>query len=122
MKCLRRRQRSAHARAALWILLLAPLALAFPRILAAQAGPAGSIHGTVLDPSGGAVANAAVQATPAAGTTALTATTNATGAYNLNNVPAGTYTIAGHVDGFRSRMKRTWSWLPRAAPCSSTSR
>ncbi len=32
MKFLRRRQRSAHARAALWILLLASLALVFPRL------------------------------------------------------------------------------------------
>ncbi|RDJ93242.1 carboxypeptidase regulatory-like domain-containing protein, partial [Lacticaseibacillus rhamnosus] len=71
-------------------MLLAPLslALASSSLLAAQAGPAGSIHGTVLDPSGGAVANAAVQVASAAGM-ALTATTNATGAYNLNNVPAG---------------------------------
>ncbi len=100
MKFLRRRQRSAHARAALWILLLASLALVFPRILAAQAGPTGSLHGTVLDPSGGAVANASVQVIPSGGTTALTTTSNATGGYNLNNPPAGTYTVQVSVTGF----------------------
>ena len=78
MKCLGGRPRSAHGRGALWILLVAPLALAllWPSLLAAQGG-AGSIHGTVLDPSGGAVANAGVQVTPAAGGTALMSTTNA---------------------------------------------
>ena len=106
MKCLRLRPPSVHAPAALCVLLLAPLALApaSSSLLAAQAGPAGSIHGTVLDPSGGAVANAAVQVAPAAGT-ALTATTNATGAYNLNNVPAGTYTIQVNVTGFAPYQK-----------------
>jgi hypothetical protein len=99
MKCPRRRPRSPHARPALWVLLFASLALACPMLLAAQAGPAGSIHGTVLDPSGLAVPNATVQVAPAAGTP-LTATTNATGAYNLNNVPAGTYTIQVNVTGF----------------------
>ena len=106
MKFLRRRQRSAHARAALWILLLAPLAFAFPSLLAAQAGPAGSIHGTVLDPSGFAVANAPVRVTTAAGTV-LMATSNATGAYNLNNVPAGTYTIQVNVTGFAPYAKES---------------
>src|SRR5579862_1088269 len=100
MKFLRRRQRSTHARAAQWILLLAALALVFPRFLAAQAGPTGSLHGTVLDPSGGAVANASVQVIPSGGTTALTTTSNATGGYNLNNLPAGTYTVQVSVTGF----------------------
>ncbi len=103
MKCLRSKPRSTHARAGLWVLLLAPLALAialaYPSLLAAQGGPAGSIHGTVLDPSGLAVANATVQVVPATGAP-LMATTNATGAYNLNNVPAGTYTVQVNVTGF----------------------
>lgn len=102
MKCLTRGPRSIHAQAGLWVLMLAPLALAlaYPSLLGAQAGPAGSIHGTVLDPSGLAVPNAPVQVTPAAGGTALMATTNATGAYNLNNVPGGTYTVQVNVTGF----------------------
>jgi hypothetical protein len=101
MRCLRRRPLSAHAPLALWVLLFAPLALAlvYPSLLAAQAGPAGSIHGTLLDPSGGAVTRATVQVVSAAGAT-LTATTNGTGGYNLNNVPAGTYTIQVNVTGF----------------------
>ena len=106
MKCLRLRPPSVRAQTALWVLLLVPLALASASssLLFAQAGPAGSIHGTVLDQSGGAVPNAAVEVVPAAGT-ALTATTNATGAYNLNNVPAGTYTIQVNVVGFAPYQK-----------------
>ncbi len=104
MKFARRRARSGPVQAALRGLLLAPLALACASLLAAQAGPAGSIHGTVLDPSGLAVPNAAVQVAPAAGA-AFTATTNATGAYNLNNVPAGSYTIQVNATGFAPYQK-----------------
>ena len=104
MKSMRRRPRPARTRAVLWVLLFACLTFASSSVLAAQTGPAGSIHGTVLDPSGLAVANAAVQVTSAAGTP-LTATTNATGAYNLNNVPAGTYTVQSTVTGFAPYQK-----------------
>jgi hypothetical protein len=104
MKSMRRRPRPARTRAVLWVLLFACLTFASSSVLAAQTGPAGSIHGTVLDPSGLAVANAAVQVASAAGTP-LTATTNATGAYNLNNVPAGTYTVQSTVTGFAPYQK-----------------
>jgi len=98
------RRHSTHARAALWFLLLAPLALACPSLLSAQA--TGSIHGTVLDPSGFAVSNAAVKATPATGA-AANVTTSATGAYNMNNLPTGTYTIDVTVTGFAPYKKES---------------
>ena len=108
------RRHSTQARAALWFLLLAPLALACPSLLSAQA--AGSIHGTVLDPSGFAVSNAAVKATPATGAP-VNATTSATGAYNMNNLPAGTYTIDVTVAGFAPYKKESVvvTGLPRGS-------
>ena len=110
--------------AALWILLLASLALVFPRILAAQAGPTGSLHGTVLDPSGGAVANASVQVIPSGGTTALSRRrSNATGGYNLNNVPAGNVHGAESLSaGFAAFERDMVAVGAGRATCSWTSR
>ncbi len=93
-------QRLGHARIAASVSLVVLVALLGPSWLAAQTGAPGAIHGTVLDPSGLAVPNASVQATPTAGGAPFKATTTATGAYNLNNVPAGTYTIDVTAMGF----------------------
>lgn len=98
MKLLKPRQGPIRARTAAHVVAL--LALVSPSLLLAQGGANGTIRGTVLDPSGLAVPNATVQATPDAGGTPLSAKSNATGAYNLNNLPAGTYTIDATAMGF----------------------
>jgi hypothetical protein len=74
------------------------LALVFVTRLPAQTAT-GTLRGTLLDPSGGAVPNATVQATSATGQMAM-AKTNSTGAYELSNLPAGPYTIDITVSGF----------------------
>lgn len=94
------RQRRSHIRIVPFVLLVTFLAFVAPGLVVAQTAAPGSIHGTVLDPSGLAVPNATVQATPAAGGNPVQATSNATGAYNLTNLPPGTYTINVTAMGF----------------------
>jgi Carboxypeptidase regulatory-like domain len=94
--CIPVRQSARCARSSMLLLLLG---LAFANRLPAQTGTTGSLHGTVQDPSGGALPNAPVRATSAAGQIS-SATTNSTGAYELNNLPAGPYTIEVTVTGF----------------------
>jgi hypothetical protein len=67
--------------------------------LPAQTGGTGSLHGTVLDPAGGAVRNAPVQAISAAGQT-NTVNSDATGGYEFANLAPGPYTIEVTVQGF----------------------
>jgi hypothetical protein len=85
-----------HIRVALVLAVLASLAGA-QNILAQTA--TGSLHGQVVDPSGAAVPNAPIHLTAPAGQT-LTASTNATGAYELNNLAPGKYTVEVTVKGF----------------------
>jgi hypothetical protein len=53
----------------------------------------GRISGTVKDPTGAAVPNAAVAVTNKATNLVRTATTDESGFYTVTNLPAGTYTI-----------------------------
>jgi hypothetical protein len=90
------RRCAAHA----WMAtLIVSLGLACPILLSAQTAGVGSLRGTIVDPSGGAVPNATVQATSATGEISK-ATTNATGAYQLNNLAVGAYTVDVTVAGF----------------------
>jgi len=66
-----------------------------------QSVSTGTITGTVTDPSGAAVAGAAVTLTNLATSTSRTATTNETGRYVLANVEPGTYTLTINKAGFR---------------------
>jgi hypothetical protein len=62
----------------------------------------GDLVGTVLDATGGAVANAAVEtANEATGLKASTRT-NASGEYRFTNLPAGSYTLSASATGFAS--------------------
>jgi len=81
---------------ALAVALLLSLTGAQP--LMAQGG-AGSLRGQVVDPSGGAVANASVKVTTPGGQT-LTTATNASGGYELRELAAGKYTVEVTVRGF----------------------
>lgn len=73
--------------AALALLTLCSL-LAF-----AQSSATGSLTGTVLDPTGAAVAGATVTVRSTATNEELTATTNDQGTFNVPVLPAGTYTV-----------------------------
>ncbi|HTZ72622.1 MAG TPA: carboxypeptidase regulatory-like domain-containing protein [Candidatus Aquilonibacter sp.] len=60
---------------------------------------AGSLRGTVTDPSGAAIVGASVIATSTTGVPS-TATTNTQGAYELRGLPPGTYEIKVSARGF----------------------
>jgi hypothetical protein len=60
----------------------------------------GSLNGSVVDPSGAAVAGATVTATNAAINVSETATTQKTGFYQIFNLPIGIYTVKITHEGF----------------------
>jgi hypothetical protein len=60
----------------------------------------GSLNGTVVDPSGAAVAGATVTATDAAINVTSTATTSGNGYFQIFNLPIGTYVVKVSRDGF----------------------
>lgn len=61
----------------------------------------GTITGTVVDPAGGVVANATVQATNTATAGVYSAATSATGNYTIAQLPAGTYELSVTAPGFK---------------------
>jgi hypothetical protein len=67
--------------------------------VAAQQGTA-TLRGTVTDPSGGAVAGVTVTVTSSSGQT-NTATTNATGAYEVRGLDGGSYQVSAQAAGFQ---------------------
>jgi hypothetical protein len=62
----------------------------------------GGITGTILDSSGGAVADAEVVATGVESHTVYTTTSTSTGAYRFSNLVLGTYNIAVTSKGFKT--------------------
>ena len=60
----------------------------------------GSLNGTVVDPSGAAVAGATVTATNAAINVTATTTTQGTGFFQIFNLPIGTYVVKIGREGF----------------------
>ena len=68
----------------------------------AQSGNAGSIHGTVTDPTGAVIPNAAVHLTnPESGLDRST-TSDASGQFTFSNIPFNPYQIAVSANGFGS--------------------
>ena len=67
---------------------------------------AGSLHGTVTDPSGAAVSGAAVIAITPDGQ-AKTTTTNRTGAYEITGLAPGKYTVTVSAAGFSDSRRTT---------------
>jgi hypothetical protein len=65
----------------------------------------GAIAGTVLDSSGGVVADATVTATGADTGAVYKTTTTSTGAYRLSNMQVGTYNVSVSSTGFRTEQK-----------------
>jgi hypothetical protein len=83
--------------------LLPLLALVFAALSApAQSGSAGAVRGTVTDPSGAVIPNAAIQLTDKVSGFDRTTTTDATGQFIFSNVPFNPYTIDVSAKGFAS--------------------
>lgn len=78
------------------LLFLATVCLAF-----GQVGN-GTITGTVTDPGGAVVPNAAVNATNTATAVAYPAVTTNTGTYTITDLPVGTYTVNVTANGFKN--------------------
>ncbi len=84
------------------------LVLVFAAALAsAQAGNAGTIYGTVTDPTGAVIPNATVQLTNQVSGFSQTRTTNATGGFSFTNVPFNPYRIDVNAKGFASLSQNT---------------
>lgn len=78
------------------------LFLAFSGITARAQSDRGTIAGTVLDSSGGAVANANVTATDTATSATYSATTGPTGGYRLYDLRVGVYSVSVSAPGFKT--------------------
>jgi hypothetical protein len=88
-----------HRGATLRILPL--LALVFAALTAsAQSGNAGTVHGTVTDPSGAVIPGATVHITNSVSGFDRTATTDATGQFSIANIPFNPYRISVSAKGF----------------------
>lgn len=61
---------------------------------------AGSISGTVTDPEGAAVAGVGISVIDADSGTEASATTGSQGGYTVSGLPAGTYYLSAHAEGF----------------------
>ncbi len=86
-------------RAIVSILLLVALALAAVSACA-QAGGAGTVSGTVTDPSGAVIPNATVRLSNGVSGFSRTTTTNATGEFSFTAVPFNPYQIDVSAKGF----------------------
>jgi hypothetical protein len=62
----------------------------------------GSLNGTVLDPSGAAIADAAVKVTDTAINVTESTTSQRTGFFQIFNLPIGTYEVSVSHDGFET--------------------
>jgi hypothetical protein len=78
------------------------LVLAVASFLFAQAQPAGTLTGTLTDPSGAVVANATVTVTNIDNGQTRTATTGADGGYQFTVLPPGNYRVKFEAAGFKT--------------------
>jgi hypothetical protein len=90
-----------NKRGVLLVVALFCLFAVTPTALYSQGAGTGSIIGTVMDSSGGAVVDATVTLTDITLGTERTATANETGRYVLANIPPGTYNLTVSKTGFR---------------------
>ena len=86
-------------------MLVATVGFSFPALLFAQDLPVSpssrGITGTLLDPSGAAIANAQVSLLSSYGKPLAQVTTDTSGLFHFDNIAFGNYTLAFHADGFR---------------------
>src|ERR1700751_2906710 len=78
------------------------LALAFLTQFASAQQTLGAITGTVTDPSGAVVSDATVKAVNIATNLEVAARTKANGAFQIPDLPAGTYRVTITKDGFKT--------------------
>lgn len=71
------------------------------QVARAQVGSGGTIVGTVSDPSGAAVPNAAIVVTDVGTNTVTKVTSDASGNYVATGLPVGTYNVTAEVPGFK---------------------
>jgi hypothetical protein len=79
------------------------LVFVFSMALAFAQTSNGTIAGTVVDPSGAAIANAKVTAKSVQTGNVRTTTTNGVGGYRLESLIPGTYVVTVNADGFSQR-------------------
>ena len=84
------------------ILSLAAIFLAAVAVHAAQGGNAGSIRGTVTDPSGAVIPGATVHLSNAVSGLDRKVTTDGTGQFEIDNVPFNNYLLNVSASGFAS--------------------
>lgn len=82
--------------------LLAAIGLAFASSYATAQTITGSIRGTVTDPAGAVVPKAAVTVANDATGVKTTTTSDASGLYNFQFLPIGTYTVTAAAPGFKT--------------------
>lgn len=86
-------------------LTLAVFALFFFAMVQLHAQASAKIEGTVYDAEGGSVPNASVTATNVASGEKKTVTANESGAYSIDGLAAGTYTVTAVGNGFALNSK-----------------
>ncbi len=100
-------------------LSILPLIAAFFALCVSASGQATtSLHGTVTDPSGAAIAGARVTLTQAATSTSRDTVTSSTGAYSFPAVLPGTYSLRVTANGFQTWLQ-TGLQLMVSLPASS---
>ena len=82
-----------------YLVTLCCLTLTVSRIFAQS--DRGTITGTVTDPAGAVVANAAVEARNTATGVSYQAASTSTGNYTIAQLPVGTYDVSAAVPGFK---------------------
>ena len=96
--------RTAELRRIFCVVSMLLAALALPALVRAQQAT-GTITGTVKDPSGAAVAGAAVTLTDTERGTSLKAQTNADGIYSFPQLPISTYELRVEANGFQTSVR-----------------
>src|SRR5262245_3386186 len=84
-----------------WTFVCTAVLALVPVIASAQIGGSGSVQGTVLDSSKGALPGATVTARNAATGIETVRQTTGAGVYVLAPLPAGTYRVTVTLDGFQ---------------------
>jgi len=77
-----------------------------PRLCSAQTSVAGTISGTITDSSGAVIPSANVTVTNTGTQQAMKVTTNASGFYQVLNIPSGDYDVRAEKEGFETCLRR----------------
>src|SRR5512142_3138601 len=85
--------------------LLTAFALSFVVLTLFAQTDRGTITGTIIDPAGAVVANAAIEARNTGTGAAYRVASSATGNYTIPNLPTGTYELSVTVPGFKKLVR-----------------